>query len=159
MGDQQPSPEKVSNDSLPVMARSMGYTNTFVGNPFPQDHRESVRGLYFLQCEHLCADRVNTPVVLISGCFSPCSSLLVIRCKFTYSYVPFPNILQLFFDRFAGLQVVVQSLMGLLAGWGIGSAGMKAALAVRSQLIIESTLEKAANTSVGLHIASSPFSI
>ena len=61
---------------------------------------------------------------------------------------------------FAGLQVVVQSLMGLLAGWGIGSAGMKAALAVRSQLIIESTLEKAANTSVGLHhIASSPFSI
>ena len=48
MGDQQPSPEKVTNDSLPVMARSMGYTNPFVGNSFPQDHRESVRGVYFL---------------------------------------------------------------------------------------------------------------
>jgi hypothetical protein len=160
MGDQQPSPEKVTNDSLPVMACSMGYTNPFVGNPFPQDHRESVRGVFFLRVsKHLWTDRVNTSVVLISGCFSPCSSLLVIRCKFTYSYVPFLKILQPFFDRFAGLQVVVQSLMGLLAGWGIGSAGMKAALAVRSQLIIESTLEKAANTSVGLHIASSPFSI
>ncbi|KAI0254490.1 hypothetical protein BJV78DRAFT_1338541 [Lactifluus subvellereus] len=32
--------------------------------------------------------------------------------------------------------IVVQSLLGLLAGWGIGSAGMKAALAVRSQLLI-----------------------
>lgn len=106
-----------------------------------------------------CADAVNTSVVLISGCFSLCLSLLVIRFKCTYSYVPSLRILQPLFNSLAGLQVVVQSLMGLLVGWGIGSAGMKAALAVRSQLIVESTLEKAANRSVGSHIASSSFSI
>ncbi|KAI0297584.1 hypothetical protein B0F90DRAFT_1819180 [Multifurca ochricompacta] len=51
------------------------------------------------------------------------------------------------------LVIVIQSLLGLLAGWGIGSAGMRAALAVRSHLLIESTLEKAGNysqTSVNL---------
>ncbi len=126
----------------------MGCTDPFVGNPFPQDHRESVRAIYFLSVSTV-ALTVNTSIVLISGCFSPCSSLLVIRCKFTYSYVPFLKILQPVFNSLAGLQVVIQSLMGLLAGWGIGSAAMKAALAVRSQLVVESTLEKAANRSVG----------
>jgi hypothetical protein len=56
----------------------------------------------------------------------------------------------------ATLQIVIQSLMGLLAGWGIGSAGMKAALAVRSQHIIESTLQKAANKSAALRVTLSP---
>jgi len=150
MGDQQHSPEEVTNDSLPVVARSVGCTDPFVGNPFPQDHRKSVRAIYFLSVNR-CADRAtgNTSIVLISGCFSPCSSLLVIRCKFTYSYVPFLEILQPVFNSLAGLQVVIQSLMGLLAGWGFGSAAMKAALAVRSQLVVESTLENAANRSVG----------
>ncbi|KAI0291950.1 hypothetical protein BC826DRAFT_1020543 [Russula brevipes] len=41
---------------------------------------------------------------------------------------------------------IVQSLLGLLAGWGIGSAAMKAALTVRSQLVAESTLERAVNS-------------
>jgi hypothetical protein len=149
MGDQQHSPEEVTNDSLPVVARSMGCTDPFVGNPFPQDHRESVRAIYFLRCEHRGADRVKTPIVLISGCFSPCSYLLVIRFKFTYLYVPFLKSLQPVFNSLAGLQVVIQSLMGLLAGWGIGAAAMKAALAVRSQLVVESTLVKVANKSVG----------
>ena len=48
MGDQQHSPKEVTNDSLPVVARRMGCTDPFVGNPFPQDHRESVRAIYFL---------------------------------------------------------------------------------------------------------------
>jgi len=39
-------------------------------------------------------------------------------------------------------------LLGLLLGWGIGAAGMKAALAVRSELHVESTLQKAAYRSV-----------
>lgn len=54
MGDQQHSPEEVTNDSLQVMARSMGCTDPFVGNPFPQDHRESVRAIYFLSVSTLC---------------------------------------------------------------------------------------------------------
>jgi len=48
-----------------------------------------------------CADGVNTSVVLISGCFSPSSSLLVIRCKCTYSYVPSLKILQPLFNSLA----------------------------------------------------------
>ncbi|KAH9067948.1 hypothetical protein EDB87DRAFT_1700654 [Lactarius vividus] len=44
------------------------------------------------------------------------------------------------------LVVVVQSLLGLLLGWGIGAAGMKAALAVRSELHVESTLQQVANS-------------
>jgi hypothetical protein len=47
-----------------------------------------------------------------------------------------------------GVQFIFQSLLGLLAGWGIGAAAMKAALAVRSQLVAESTLERAVNSSV-----------
>jgi hypothetical protein len=45
-------------------------------------------------------------------------------------------------------QIVVQSLLGLLFGWGIGCAGMKAALAVRSNLYVESTLQNVASRSV-----------
>lgn len=48
----------------------------------------------------------------------------------------------------AGVQIVVQSLLGLLVGWGIGSAAMKASIAVRSHLVDESTLQKAVNKSV-----------
>lgn len=48
MGDQQPSPEEVTNNPLPIMARSMGCTDPFVGKEFPRDHRESVRAIYFL---------------------------------------------------------------------------------------------------------------
>ncbi|KAI0300498.1 hypothetical protein B0F90DRAFT_1629671 [Multifurca ochricompacta] len=47
------------------------------------------------------------------------------------------------------LVIVVQSLLGLLVGWGIGSAAMKAALAVRSQVLIEATLQKAPNNFQG----------
>jgi hypothetical protein len=52
-----------------------------------------------------------------------------------------------------GVQTVVQSLLGLLAGWGIGSAAMKASLSVRSYLVDEATLQKAANKSVASLVA------
>ncbi|KAN0131986.1 Protein of unknown function (DUF2422) domain containing protein [Lactarius tabidus] len=39
------------------------------------------------------------------------------------------------------LVIVVQSLLGLVTGWAIGCAGMKAALAVRSNLYVEATLQ------------------
>ncbi|KAI0266396.1 hypothetical protein BC834DRAFT_969435 [Gloeopeniophorella convolvens] len=44
---------------------------------------------------------------------------------------------------------VVQSLFGLLVGWAVGCAGMRAALSVRSELLIESTLQKVANNFQG----------
>jgi len=44
------------------------------------------------------------------------------------------------------LVIVVQSLLGLLFGWGIGCAGMRAATAVRSTLYVESTLQNVANS-------------
>ena len=46
-----------------------------------------------------------------------------------------------------GIQLIFQSLLGLLAGWGIGSAAMKAAVAVRSHLVDESNLQKATSRS------------
>lgn len=46
-----------------------------------------------------------------------------------------------------GIQLVFQSLLGLLAGWGIGSAAMKAAISVRSQVVDEATLQNAVNRS------------
>jgi len=104
----------------------------------------------------LCAYRINTSAVLISGCSSLCSYLLVIRCKFTSMYVPFFKSRQPVLHNLAALQIVVQSLSGLLAGWGIGAAAMKAALAVRSELVAESTLQKAANKSVVSRVALSP---
>jgi hypothetical protein len=45
--------------------------------------------------------------------------------------------------------LIFQALLGLLTGWGIGSAAMKAALAVRSHLVDESTLQKATNSFQG----------
>lgn len=57
-----------------------------------------------------------------------------------------------------GVQFIFQSLLGLLAGWGIGSAAMKAALAVRSQVVAESTLERAVNTSVVSRVLSNKVS-
>jgi len=50
-------------------------------------------------------------------------------------------------------QIVFQSLLGLLAGWAIGLAGMKASLSVRSHLVDEATLQKAANKSVASLVA------
>lgn len=47
------------------------------------------------------------------------------------------------------LVVILQSLLGLLLGWGIGAAGMKAALSVRSNIHVESTLQKAASSFQG----------
>ncbi|KAI0279079.1 hypothetical protein BGY98DRAFT_916273 [Russula aff. rugulosa BPL654] len=41
--------------------------------------------------------------------------------------------------------LVFQSLLGLLAGWGIGCAAMKAAISVRSYLVDEATLQNAVN--------------
>jgi hypothetical protein len=96
-----------------------------------------------------CAYSVHTHVVRISGHYFPCSSPLLPQCKSTYSYVltlKEPHLL----THIAWTQLVLQSLLGLLTGWGIGSAGMKAALAVRSQLLIESTLQKAPARSVAL---------
>jgi hypothetical protein len=72
--------------------------------------------------------------------FAPVHIYLVVRANSQYISTRWPNV--------AGAQLVFQSLLGLLAGWGIGSAGMKAALAVRSQLLIESTLQKTPNRSV-----------
>ncbi|KAI9512001.1 hypothetical protein F5148DRAFT_1280228 [Russula earlei] len=47
------------------------------------------------------------------------------------------------------LIVIVQSLLGILVGWGIGLAGMKASLSVRSHLVDETTLQKAVNNFQG----------
>jgi hypothetical protein len=47
----------------------------------------------------------------------------------------------------AGIQLVLQLLLGLLTGWGIGSAAMKAAISVRSYLVDEATLQNAVNRS------------
>ena len=55
-------------------------------------------------------------------------------------------------------QVIAQSLLGLLLGWGIGSAGMKAALAVRSNLQVESALQQVAQRSVTL-VIHAPFDL
>jgi hypothetical protein len=71
-------------------------------------------------------------------------------------YVPFFKSRRPILNDLAALQIVVQSLLGLLAGWGIGAAAMKAALAVRSELVAESTLQKAANKSVVSRVALSP---
>jgi hypothetical protein len=46
-----------------------------------------------------------------------------------------------------GIQLVIQSLLGLLTGWGIGCAAMKAAISVRSHLVDEATLQNAVNGS------------
>jgi hypothetical protein len=46
-----------------------------------------------------------------------------------------------------GIQLVFQSLLGLLTGWGIGCAAMKAAISVRSYLVDEATLQNAVNGS------------
>jgi hypothetical protein len=73
--------------------------------------------------------------------FAPVHIYIVVRAN-SQDTTRLPNI--------AGAQIVVQSLLGLLAGWGIGSAGMKAALAVRSQLLIQSDLQKAPPRSVAL---------
>ena len=43
----------------------------------------------------------------------------------------------------AGIQLVLQFLLGLLTGWGIGSAAMKSAISVRSYLVDEATLQNA----------------
>ena len=56
----------------------------------------------------------------------------------------------------AGVQLIFQSLLGLLTGWGIGSAAMKASLAVRSHLVDEATLQKTVNKSATSRGASSP---
>ncbi|KAF8504549.1 hypothetical protein F5888DRAFT_759358 [Russula emetica] len=45
--------------------------------------------------------------------------------------------------------LVSQALLGLLTGWGIGSAAMKAATSVRSQLVDEATLQNAVNSFQG----------
>lgn len=47
----------------------------------------------------------------------------------------------------AWIQLVVQSLLGLLTGWGIGCAAMKAAISVRSQLVDQATLQNVVNRS------------
>lgn len=73
--------------------------------------------------------------------FAPVHIYIVVRANYQDT-TRLPNIV--------GAQIVVQSLLGLLAGWGIGSAGMKAALAVRSQLLIQSDLQKAPSRSVAL---------
>ena len=46
-----------------------------------------------------------------------------------------------------GIQLVLQMLLGLLTGWGIGSAAMKAATSVRSRLVDQATLQNAVNRS------------
>ena len=72
--------------------------------------------------------------------FAPVHIYILVRANSQDTTTRLPNI--------SGAQIVVQSLLGLLAGWGIGAAGMKAALAVRSQLLIESTLQRAPLRSV-----------
>jgi hypothetical protein len=47
----------------------------------------------------------------------------------------------------AGIQLVFQLLLGLLTGWGIGSAAMKAAISVRSHVVDQATLQNAVNRS------------
>ena len=47
----------------------------------------------------------------------------------------------------AGIQLILQLLLGLLTGWGIGSAAMRAAISVRSHLVDEATLQNAVNRS------------
>ncbi|THH16060.1 hypothetical protein EW146_g4511 [Bondarzewia mesenterica] len=47
------------------------------------------------------------------------------------------------------LMVISTMIVGLLLGWGIGSAGMRAALAARSQVLLRSTLQKAQETAAG----------
>ena len=59
----------------------------------------------------------------------------------------FSNVLLPALTSRAGIQLVVQSLLGLLTGWGIGSAAMKAAVSVRSRLVDEATLQNAVNRS------------
>jgi hypothetical protein len=47
----------------------------------------------------------------------------------------------------AGLQLIFQSLLGLLTAWGLGSAAMRASLSVRSHLVDEATLQKVTSRS------------
>ena len=57
----------------------------------------------------------------------------------------------------AGIQLVLQMLLGLLTGWGIGCAAMKAAVSVRSHLVDEATLQNAVNRSASPCTASTIF--
>ncbi len=98
-------------------------------------------------CDLLYADRNDSLAVVISGYSFPCSSLQDIRYKFTLWYVSFLKCPTTSFINRAGVQLVLQSLLGLLTGWAIGSAAMKASISVRSQTVDQATLQQAVNKS------------
>ena len=101
----------------------------------------------FVVCDILRADENDSSLVGFLGYSLLCSSLQDIRYKSTWSYVAFLNGLLPVLTNRARIQLVVQSLLGLLTGWGIGSAAMKAAVSVRSQLVDQATLQNAVNRS------------
>jgi hypothetical protein len=105
----------------------------------------------------LCADENDPPLVVILGYSLLCSSLQDIRYKSTYSYVVSLKSLAASFNNRAGIQLVLQFLLGLLTGWGIGAAAMKAAISVRSLLVDEATLQNAVNRSAASLTASTVF--
>jgi hypothetical protein len=53
-------------------------------------------------------------------------------------------------------QILSTLIIGTLLGWGIGAAGMKAAVAARDKVLLKSSLQKAKETYVQSRCATTP---
>ena len=124
----------------------MGGSHPLVAQTLPPDHWQSVRAS--LSSVRFCV--LTEMIHRSSGYFAILISLLVPPGYPVQIYIVVCVVFQdpaASLTRHVGLQLIFQSLLGLLTGWGIGAAGMKASLSVRSHLVDEATLQKVTNRS------------
>ena len=136
----------------------MGGSHPLVAHTLPPDHWQSVRASLTLlsSVSFLGANRNDT---ISSGFFAIFLSLLVPPGYPVQIYIVVCVIFQdpaASLTCHAGLQLIFQSLLGLLTAWGLGSAAMRASLSVRSHLVDEATLQKVTSRSATSQVASSP---